>query len=380
MPSIITHDTFGRDLYSTLPEIIGQSDAEKDAYLLGCQGPDVLFYGSINPLAKSANSFGRALHRGRCTKFLTSLIASYSLLTKKYTDKVVSDITQGKDGIADEDGNLFEIGINATRYAELSEKLRVERAFILGFAMHWQLDSVMHPFVFSQQYSICDAGVEGLDRRSGSEVHVEIERELDELVLYVKRKEIIESFNPAERILIASNSTLLAIDELLSLAIPKVYNRGVSPKMYTYSVKASRQVQRLLYSAGGIKRTFIGDVETVFRRHSYLRAITHRNRAITRSEFDNAEHDRWVDPWVKSVSYTDSFWDLYDKSLATGIENIGLFAGLIDKGHELADFGKSYQGIYTDIFEDVKDITRNKNFYGVSENIINEATGKPEGY
>lgn len=380
MPSIITHDTFGCDLYKALSEIIGQSDTEKDAFLLGCQGPDVLFYGSINPLAKSANSFGRALHRSRCTKFLASLIASYSLLTKKYTDKVVSDIAYGKDGMADEDGNLFEKGINATKYAELSERLRVERAFIIGFAMHWQLDSVMHPFVFSQQYSICDAGVEGLDRRSGSEVHVEIERELDELVLYVKRKEIIESFNPAERILIASNSTLDAIDELLYLAIPKVYNRNISPKMYTYSVKATRQVQRLLYSAGGIKRNFIGDVETVFRRHSYLRAITHRNRAITHSEFDNSEHNSWVDPWVKTVSYTDSFWDLYEKSYDLGIENIVLIAGLVDKGHELADFGKSYHGIYTDIFEDVKEITNNLNFYGASENIINEVTGKPEGY
>lgn len=380
MPSIITHDTFGRDLYSELSQVIGQSDVERDAFLLGCQGPDVLFYGSINPLAASANSFGKSLHRCRCTKFLTALISSYSLLTKKYADRFSDAECFDGDDIGDDAGNLYAQKQASNSYVELAEKLRAQRSFILGFAMHWQLDSVMHPFVFSQQYAICDAGVEGLDRRSGSEVHVEIEREFDELVLYVKRKEIIESFNPAERILIAGNATLEAVDELLGLAIPRVYDRSTSQKMYTYSVKATRQVQRLLYSAGGIKRNFIGDVETVFRRHSYLRAITHRNRAITRSEFDNAEHNRWFDPWVKTVSYTDSFWDLYERAYYEGIENIGLLAGLIDKGHELADFGKSYLGIYTDIFDDVKDITKNKNFYGASETIINEITGKPEGY
>ena len=41
---IITHDFFGRDVYDALFQTIGGSRDEADAFLLGNQGPDPLFY------------------------------------------------------------------------------------------------------------------------------------------------------------------------------------------------------------------------------------------------------------------------------------------------------------------------------------------------
>ena len=44
MPSIITHDTFGQDIDRDLFTSIGGSRDEAEAFLLGNQGPDPLFY------------------------------------------------------------------------------------------------------------------------------------------------------------------------------------------------------------------------------------------------------------------------------------------------------------------------------------------------
>ena len=77
----------------------------------------------------------------------------------------------------------------------------IGRAYVMGFICHYLLDSTVHPFVYSQQYALCDAGVEGLDRKAGSDVHAVIESEIDEVVLNVKRGETIATFNPSKLIL-----------------------------------------------------------------------------------------------------------------------------------------------------------------------------------
>ena len=53
MPALITHDFFGRDVYDRLYTFIGGSRDEADAFLLGNQGPDPLFYLVLSPQSVS---------------------------------------------------------------------------------------------------------------------------------------------------------------------------------------------------------------------------------------------------------------------------------------------------------------------------------------
>ena len=52
MPAILTHDFFGQDVYAAHSHVIGKSIDEKDAFLLGNQGPDPLFYLVLSPSMK----------------------------------------------------------------------------------------------------------------------------------------------------------------------------------------------------------------------------------------------------------------------------------------------------------------------------------------
>ena len=100
-----------------------------------------------------------------------------------------------------------------------SAEREVGRAYALGFLCHYTLDSTMHPFVYFHEYRLCDAGVPGLTRADGSEVHGTIESELDELVLFEKRGETIATFNPSAEILNASNFTLHVISKMYDLSL-----------------------------------------------------------------------------------------------------------------------------------------------------------------
>lgn len=300
MPAIITHDTFGRDVYRELFDTIGESRDELDAFLLGNQGPDVLFYGAVNPRVAWANALGSRMHRESPTRLLSAFAESawntpddiwFAALAK----------TGGRPA-----WNPRETPTASAR--------SIAVAYMLGLLCHYELDSKLHPFIYAQQWALCDAGVDGLDRGCAHEVHATIESELDELVLTVKRNETIATFDPSERILGATNHVLDVISALYFNVVREVFGMRIAPDAFRVCVKSFRQVQRLMYSSTGMKRHVIGSVETLFRRYSFLRALSHRNVRLHESIFDNREHEPWTNPETGAVSHM-GFWDLYDLAL-----------------------------------------------------------------
>ena len=67
MPAILTHDFFGRDFYAANNALIGESPDARDAFLLGNQGPDPLFYLVAAPDMKAFTSLGSNMHHDRPT-------------------------------------------------------------------------------------------------------------------------------------------------------------------------------------------------------------------------------------------------------------------------------------------------------------------------
>jgi hypothetical protein len=94
-------------------------------------------------------------------------------------------------------------------------------------------------------------------------------------------------------------------------------------------VLAFRQVQRIVYSESGVKRAALGRFETLFRRHSFLRALSHQNRKVTQSIFDNHEHFPWYFK-ENNETVTASFWEIYEGSLQRALVDVRAFAASID--------------------------------------------------
>ncbi len=286
MPALITHDFFGRDVYDRQFNFIGGSRDEADAFLLGNQGPDPLFFARISPRFHNYTRIGSVMHDRKPSELIAALKQSLSILPE--------------------------------------EDREIGRAYALGFVCHYTLDATVHPFVFAQQHAICDAGEPGLDRSSGSEVHAVIESEFDELVLFAKREETVATFNPAQRVLKATDHTLAVISKIYAYLALSVYGIVIPEDLFAASVKNYRRAQWALHSPRGVKRSAIGAAERLVRLHSMAQALTPRAIERTESDFDNRSRAPWTNPFTFDEQ-NDSFWDLYAAALDKALEHTEAF-------------------------------------------------------
>ena len=276
MPSLITHDRFGREVLASQATPFVVSTDERDAFLLGNQGPDPLFYCVASPSLFSYNSIGSLMH--------------------------------------DKGPSLLMQAISNTISQAPEHARSVTRAYVAGFLCHYLLDRAAHPLVYAQQFALCNAGIEGLNERDGSEVHALIEAELDEMMLYIHTERTIADFVPHKELLHVSDQTLAAISLTFVSALWETYEHVVPASLFRKSVHNFRHIQHAFYSAHGTKRAALGAIERTFRRHSFTQAMSHRNIALTESVFDNHEHRVWENPFTNAVS-TESFFDLFARAL-----------------------------------------------------------------
>lgn len=308
MPAVITHDLFAKDLYNEIFESVGGSRDEAEAFLLGNQGPDPLFFAAADPRYLAVRTLGSRLHRERPAAFIMAL----------------------KESVRELPAHERSVG----------------RAYALGFVGHYELDATLHPFIMAQVDALCAAGVEGLTEEDTSEVHAVIETELDELVLTAKRDETVATFNPSTATLKGAESMLDTVSRLYALAVRRAYDLDIPAGMFKSAVHANRAAYAALYSPSGVKRTVLGAAERLVRNHSMAQALSHRAQERRDSVFANSEHAPWTDPAFGTVS-TASFWDLYEQARNTALAAI---ATVDDDGFT---------------WKDAEEITAGRNFYGV---------------
>ncbi len=286
LPAIITHDTFGQEVYRKLHELIGETRDEYEAFLLGNQGPDPLFYSVLIPRLSRLTHLGHTMHDEKPNELLAAFKESLKVLS----------------------ADAYPVG----------------RAYLFGFLCHYVLDSNMHPLVFSKEFQFCDAGIEGLDRTNGSEVHAVIESEFDEMVLFTKYGKTISQFSPGNEILKARDSVLDTISKMYVYAALTVYGECIPENTFRLCVKAFRLTQSIVFhSSTGTKRAVLGRIEEVFRSYSFIRSMSPRAIKATTSQFDNSEHQPWENPFTGRTS-TDGFWDIFNRAQGLAVDGIRL--------------------------------------------------------
>ena len=289
MPAIMTHDFFGKDVYAANESLIGASHDERDAFLLGNQGPDPLFYLVISPRYKDYFALGSDMHHIAPSELLAALKESLCVLEP--------------------------------------DERAIGRAYALGFLCHYTLDRAMHPFVYSQQFAICDAGVDGLDNSDGGEVHGEIEREFDEMALYTKLGCTIRAYKPYREVLHASDTVLDVVGKMYAFAAMRAYRMFPPRELFGQAVRNFRRIQHAFYSPGSAKAAAVDAVETrVLRRnHSLYKSMAHRDNPTLVSAFDNREHAEWENPFTHERS-TASFWDIFEAAKPEAAANMRAFS------------------------------------------------------
>ena len=274
MPAIITHYLFGQEAARSLPPELIATHEELEAFMLGNQGPDVLFFSPFALQPRKGGNIGSAMHKTDAGKLLAHMRDAANMLP--------DDIK----------------GIGC--------------AYVRGLYCHALLDALAHPFIHAQQDAIVSAGIEGLDPTDAHEVHAEIESDLDVLVLSAMGNTTIASFDPLCA-LEASDEVIHVISLMCKYVARSALGRDMHPDAYRAGIEGYRVALVAMRSPKGVKRAIIGAGERLFRKHSLVRAMSHRDCLIDQSIFDNHEHAPWTHPGTHEVS-TDGFWDIYDRA------------------------------------------------------------------
>ncbi len=286
MPAALTHHLFGQEIYERRFEVIGCGKDAYEAFLVGCQGPDPLFYSVMDPTLTSVWKMAQRMHRSDPVPLLTSFARAVLELPP----------------------DLAPIG----------------RAYLRGFACHYLLDACTHPLIYAQQEELANAGVEGLSAEDAREVHAHIESELDVLALSVKKGCTIKEMGSAGAVLSLTPKAARCVSFLYKRVVAEAYGMDIPQDAFTRSLRAYRSALSLLHSPRGLKRALLGKMERLVRDHSYLQAMSYRNELLETSPFANEEHRPWTDPGTGKAR-TESFWDLYDQAFD---EALIMFAAL----------------------------------------------------
>lgn len=283
MPAVISHYLFGEQVLAAYNYERYLSFDEHNAFMLGNQGPDPLYYLFTTRHMSSVHLLGTRMHRENVD---------------------------------------HEIDVMRSYVNSMGPKDReVARAYFDGFICHFMLDSVTHPLIYSQVREITSAGVPGLDGSASSEVHGLIEADLDSMMLWRLKGVDITRFRPHQKILWANGDVLRLVDRILRYVAASVYHVSMNSDTYQTSIRNMRLVRRALWSPLGVKSSLLGAGERLFREHSLVQAMSNRPEIHETCAFSNDEHAPWKVPSTGETQ-TASFGDLFEQALERAVAAI----------------------------------------------------------
>lgn len=290
MPSLITHELFGKEVLRELPpqltKIINDNIEE---FSIGTSGPDLFFYYNAWPWlnqkeAKYVANLGSMMHSQHINDFFKSIF-----------EEVKSHQTQ--------------------------EKI----SYLSGLLCHWALDKEAHPYVFNQ--------TESTKNNNSSTFHRRFESHLDYLMLQLIRNQKPKNY-PGYKLVQYDKQSIQAIFDIYYPALHKVYHEEITPKIIETCLKHFYGIQKFLYDPKNIKLNVISSFEkNILHKPNLFSAMI---IPIEDDKLDilNNSHRTWHHPCTNKA-YTTSFVDIFNNSIYMGQEVLTLFYKYLKNETEL---------------------------------------------
>ena len=279
IPNVVTHGLMALDVFNELEHSRVQEaiDAHPKAFLLGSNGPDILFYYKVFPwqdqkLNKIIADYGEVVH----TKHIND-----------FYNRALDFIMKTKD----------------------EKRKTVLISFMAGHFLHWSLDSLAHPFVFYRS---------GPLRGKSTYWHYRYESMIDALmVTYVKNKDM-KSLK-AYRFVDVDDYEKMVISSFYQQMLADVFGIYTKPKVISSAITSFKSILKFLYDPHNVFTPVIKKVEEkisvpwAFSSHSVNSNIDAKYDVL------NLKHETWSNPTDKDDVSNLSFVDLYDYSIKLGI-------------------------------------------------------------
>lgn len=266
MPAATTHIEFARDVLRNLPKEV--EIADRPAFFLGSQGPDLLFYTGYSVLPGTLKKYGNMLHDARPLPYMTWM----------------------RDHAGDE----------------------ILRSYLYGFYCHYAMDAICHPII--------EDFAERMAKQTGelhSVCHVRIESQLDVYTLD-KEHRTIDDFD-TDHWLKAPKKDADEIGTFLHQMFLEVFHLDLPLKKLQKAAPDTARSMALVKPSAS-KYRFVSGIETLLHQPHGLTALMLNDKV--HCAILNTDHQPYTNLSCPDQTDHSSYDELYQKSLAKAIRMI----------------------------------------------------------
>lgn len=271
MPGFTTHYLFGINTYKSL-----KNDALKKiifdhhaAYSLGLQGPDIFFYYLPSYLLHK-NNIGSVAHIEETGKFLSYLVESRNLFPDKQEEAIA-------------------------------------QAYVMGFVGHYLLDRRCHPYIYYRSHF-----QEKTPDYHGSHMNLEVDIDTELLAFY--KKKLPSDFHQKTTIML-TRQELWTIAAILYHAYSMTYPElSVTCAEMRLAIRSMQAGTRFLHDPHGRKKDITRKIEAFTLGYPLLSPMMASDHLHFYADPLNTLHREWHNPWEKSQTSTESFFDLMEET------------------------------------------------------------------
>lgn len=295
MPNLITHTLFAEEVLKEVKNEKYKKRIEKyrEEYRIGTNGPDYMFFYDIYPLWKKRDSriskLASKLHKKQINMFYDTAISSY-------------------------------------RSIEDNEMKEMVSVYLIGHYLHWQLDSVMHPYVVYRT---------GFNDSRSIDKHHRLESMMDTIMLKRLRNQTIKTYKTYEICNVSKKSNEV-IANIYIPCIKACFNEDVSIDEVEKSLHDWKKAQQFLYDPTGIKFKVIQIIEILIHHKWLLSSQFVKIAEDEKYDIMNDKHELWHHPCT-NVPSNKNVMDLFNEAICQSKIGISLLINSLETGNS-SDF------------------------------------------
>lgn len=261
MPAATTHIEFAKDVYRSLSEDLKKKIANQQMFLLGSQGPDMLFFSKASVLPGSLHKYGNLMHNEK----VPEVIAYF-----EHWISVDPDLT----------------------------------SYFMGYLCHYALDSTAHPLI----NAIAKARHEQAGVHEGA-AHVTMEADIDVWILHQRGRKI--SSYDVNRIMKTADSDARKLAEMYSGMFAEVYGLTITAADLFRAIKEVSFYTGILYPRR-ITNLLISQAEKVLHMPAAISGMILVDKG--NMQVINLDHTAYTLRFDESKQISASFPELYGQA------------------------------------------------------------------
>lgn len=285
MPATVTHAYFGMDVYNNLPIGLKEllMDEKKDLRMFA-QGMDPFFFYHKISLknGKKQQDFALYFHTNKTREFFINLV-NY---------------------------------IKYNNYYQIPDVM----AYLYGFIAHYVLDSTIHPYVFYKTGEWKKTDKETYKYRG---LHHNMEVFLDNYLISKREQEKVHSFKFYDYCFEFKHFSK-ELEEVIDYAFKETFGINEMSNFYKQALKDMHfALKYFRYDKTGVKRMVYTTCEAITPKSFFpFSVISYHISTDDKKNYLNLNKEEWCHPCLKREKHTDSFDELYDKSLQEALDII----------------------------------------------------------